>query len=115
MEIYPGHGVTLIDCTAEPSERDAVGGLETHLQHNHYYPFAMRRKSKSMQCGIKKQGVKMYYDNMLKEKNAALQVRSFKMGDGVRNIMATVSADQAVGLWELHTLKDMGWTDNHQC
>jgi hypothetical protein len=74
MEIYPGRGVPLIDCTAEPSERDAVGGLEIHLQNNHYYPFAMRRKSKSMQCGIKKQGVKTYYDDMLKEKNAALQV-----------------------------------------
>jgi hypothetical protein len=51
---------------------------------------------------------------VLKEDNTALRFRSFKNGDGVQKLVASMPDDLALGEWELHTLEDMRWNDNHQ-
>jgi len=56
-----------------------------------------------------------YYDNGLKEGNTTLRFPSFENRDGVQKPMASMPDDLALGEWELHTLEDMRWNDNHPC
>jgi hypothetical protein len=115
MEIYPGAGAPLIDYNAEQEQRNAQSWVETNLQNNLYYPFVTCEKYNYIQRGIKKKGMKTYYDNVLTEENTALRFPGFKNGNGVQKLVASMLNDQALGEWELHTLKNKRWNDNHQC
>jgi len=56
----------------------------------------------------------MYYGNMPKEENTTLCFQSFKNGDGVQKLVASMPDDLGLGEWELHTIQDRRWNDNQQ-
>jgi len=95
-------------------KRNAQGGLQTDLQNNPYYSFVTCVEYKYIQCGIKKDGMMTYYDNVVTNENTTLPVPTFKNRDGVQMLVASMPDDQALGEWELHTLGDMRWNDSHQ-
>jgi len=99
---------------AGPCERDTQSVLEIHLQHNHYNPFVMHEEYIYIQCGIQKRVMKRNYENLLKEANTALCFPSFINWNGVQKLRAITPDDQAHWEWEVHTLEDMRWNDNHQ-
>jgi hypothetical protein len=97
MELYPGAGAPLNNYIAEPWECDPLSCLDTNLQNNPHYLFATPEEYKSIQCAIRKKGMRTYYDNMLKEQNTSLHLLSVKNGDGVQMFGASMPDDQALG------------------
>jgi hypothetical protein len=104
-DTYPGPGALLIDFIGDQSQHHTQCCNETNLQHNPYYLFVTREVYKYIVCGIKKMGIKMYYDNVLKDENTTLHFPIAKIRDGVRGLGATMAADLVLGEWELHTLR----------
>ena len=56
----------------------------------------------------------MYYDYVLKEEITAEGFPSCKNGDYIQKLVASMPDDAALREWELYTLEDMSWNDNHQ-
>jgi len=96
-EAFPGGDAPLRDCISDPWEYYAQGFPETNLQHNLYYPLAMREEYKYIQCRIKKNGMKIYYDNVQKEEYIALRFPMFKNWDYVQKLVTSISGDLALG------------------
>jgi len=114
-ELYPSSGAPLSDFIIDPWERDTQGYLETIVQISLQYPIATSEEYKYIPCGIKKNGIKTYYDNMLMEENTTLCFPSFRNGDDIQKLVPSMPGDLAPGGWELHNLIDMIWKDNNQC
>ena len=55
------------------------------------------------------------YDNVLKEENTGLRFTIFKNRECIQKLVGSMPDEQELGQWELHTLEDIRWNDNHQC
>jgi hypothetical protein len=110
----PGAIYPVSDHIGEPWECSIHGFFETNLQRNPYSLFGTGEEYNYIQCEIKNKGLKRDYDNMLKEDNTTLGIPSFKNGDGVQKLVASMPHDLGLVDWELHTIEDMKWNDNHQ-
>jgi len=112
-ELYSGTGSPLRDYMAGWWESNPQGCLESNVQYNPYYPLVTHEEYQYIQWGINKKGMKLYYDNMMKEENTAQHLGSLKNMNGFQQLMASMRDTQVVGECELHTLGDMRWNDNH--
>jgi len=56
----------------------------------------------------------MYYDSVQKKESTAMRCPSFKNGDEVQKLVPSMADNLTLGEWELHTLEDMNWHDNHE-
>jgi hypothetical protein len=114
MKSYGGAGASQRNYIAERWEHDASVCLEMNLLNNSYYLFATHNDYKYIQCGIKKQGIMKYNDNVLKEENTTLHFPSFKNGDGNRKLRAIIPSNSSLSEWELHTCEVMRWNEIYQ-
>ncbi|KAF8542578.1 hypothetical protein BDD12DRAFT_802789 [Trichophaea hybrida] len=87
-ESCSGAGLLQSDNIDEPPDRDTQGFPKTNLQNHSYYPYGMAEEYKYTQCGIKKRGMKKYYNNILKEANNILDFPSFNLRDDVSKLAA---------------------------
>jgi hypothetical protein len=68
----------LRDYVAELSEYNSQGCYQTNLQNNPFNPFETLEGDKPIQSGIMREGMKRYYDNLLKTENATVCFPSIK-------------------------------------
>lgn len=115
MDIYPGGGAPLNDYITEQWEHAAQACVQTNLQNNPYYRFKMCGEYTFIWWGIEKKSMETHFDNMLKDENTPLHFASFKHGDGIQKLVASMKDIQALGQWELHTLEDKKCNDNYRC
>jgi hypothetical protein len=110
---FLGSGTPLSKYIAEYWECKAPGCLETNLQYNPSNLFATRKCYTCIPCETKNKVIKRYYKNMLMKKHARLRFQSFKTGDGLEQLVASMPDDQSLREWELHTLRNIRWKSNH--
>jgi hypothetical protein len=113
IEIFPNAGAPLVGYQPQPWECDEDGNLEENLMNDPYFPFTTREEYKFVKRGIKKKGMKTYYDNVLKEENTGLRFPSFRNGGGIQRLVASIRDGKGLGKWGFHTLPDMRWKNDH--
>jgi hypothetical protein len=90
MKTYPRTSSLLCDYIAEEWKPNAQGCLMSNVQYNPNSQFVTSEEYKYIQSWIEKIGTKTYYDNMLKEDYTTLCFPSFKNGDSVHKVVASM-------------------------